>query len=1499
MGLWDKLSSFLAPSAGPPPRQEPRPGELARPAPPGIVIWDLENCGVPASFSKQLPAIARALRSTSGASRVVTAVAVPVSPSVTEQLQALVHCDVEVLTVMRPQKSATSEKKHSNADYLLKRALQRFLSSPCSGGRVTLITSDADFKSDIHHAQDFGLQVHLLCNMDICSSAMKDAANTCGDWRGFLQLHCGAPVAGAAASLSNGHLLAASPSSCAGSGAVPPRPPSVSRKAQPSPSKLNTAAQTGRPKSAAKSGFWEWQDLLQPTESNAVPAAPETSYVGAASEQKERARPSKLVKQPAGRSKQKEPSGSKSNDCLHQDTAPQPFTSGGQSALGTAPGNALQQAPLEQLCQPDHTDFTTVATALASAGNDPELAALLLEALHAHPAAKSFAGSSLQVDPGCDVLQGQDATMDTASLPRTASAHSESQSRSGIPAAQLTEEQTATVSEGTRARSRNRRCKTPMCTYFLKNQCSKGAACLFSHASDDRQPLPMAGSQSLPGEGHRRIALEYAQLVGQGVISAHAQGLAQQCGPHSLEAMQHLSGGGIRVVLKFASQASAAAALRQTIAPIGGCSPQLLPWSRRGRAHSADTRQSMDPVVHGQPAVLGRASSGSVTSLSNPPKPSCSPPEQAVGSSHGQSEDASARTASACECADSAGGSNSTAFECVASGASIADSKSPSALPVFETMPASSADLGSRKPCAASGVRDPANIGSHALPASTGSTRTSEATLKRYMVAISRYPSGLPASQIEMHAAASAISFGSICKVTVHCAAKSPHAPVARIQFHAAACANSMKACTLQPMAGTTPGFSVWHPSSKPPQVLEDDPGHTFILLQGFDGKAQPAVATAHTATLFKCTLDMHFAVPVPGRNDDTAVLIGLTQKAAAAFESWLGLQSAECTPLESHQKFCTAGSTNLPSVPNSQSNPTPDGQPVLPADTTPTPFASRPLAPETLTNAVLPKTLPSSSASAALAAATSECKFANEHHIISATPQNPCSTLVPIAPALHAQAHAAASFHASPAEMSSASSSGNAADLEIGSSALSPRKALGSSQPRVDGISPADAGNSMVTVSGYPAGLPACQVQMHAAASAALHGPICKVSVHLGNSPTVGTVANLHFFDEGSAKQMQAEGLHRVMGATLELKASSNLPGRPRVAMPEAAGFKFALVYGYAADLQPAARRAHTASAFSDIAGVNFIVATKCFLEKGAVLVGLTDQAAFAFASRHIYGLKGPAASQQLKWQLISLESLRTWLGLKSIVDEDPPIAHPSIGTGSNDDLSKASSQQEDNLPRPEGIQTLEDSVPSVQVKGQKIWKLSHFPIRYPLGHVQLYAAAAAAAVGAPLQIWVGYAKMAPHRPVAGIEVASWPKLQFHGTAVTVMSHRVTTLPWNGPASRVPAPAAAEGYSVVILQGFSLSQGLTDVQAIAEQCCQDIDGVHFIMATYRRDTSHNLSPMAILSLSMDASWALMARYPARALSCPRTGTALECMDISLPEAGRLLAAPCSWSAAP
>ena len=121
MGIWDKLTKLLAPSASPAPQKEPIARKNPLPSRPGIVIWDLENCSVPASFTTQLPGIVRALRSTCRASRVVTAVATPVTAAVSEQLQMLLHCDVEVLTVMRPERSASSEQKHSNADYLLKR----------------------------------------------------------------------------------------------------------------------------------------------------------------------------------------------------------------------------------------------------------------------------------------------------------------------------------------------------------------------------------------------------------------------------------------------------------------------------------------------------------------------------------------------------------------------------------------------------------------------------------------------------------------------------------------------------------------------------------------------------------------------------------------------------------------------------------------------------------------------------------------------------------------------------------------------------------------------------------------------------------------------------------------------------------------------------------------------------------------------------------------------------------------------------------------------------------------------------------------------------------------------------------------------------------------------------------------------------------------------------------------------------------------------------------
>ncbi|KAK9855132.1 hypothetical protein WJX84_000117 [Apatococcus fuscideae] len=127
-------------------------------APAGIIIWDLENCQVPVTYSSQIPALIKALRSRFRASRVVTAAANPSISPLTEQLHTLTYCDVEVLTYFRPAKACSSEGKHSCADYMLKRALQRHLVRPFPGSQITLISSDADFKPEIHHAQALGLQ---------------------------------------------------------------------------------------------------------------------------------------------------------------------------------------------------------------------------------------------------------------------------------------------------------------------------------------------------------------------------------------------------------------------------------------------------------------------------------------------------------------------------------------------------------------------------------------------------------------------------------------------------------------------------------------------------------------------------------------------------------------------------------------------------------------------------------------------------------------------------------------------------------------------------------------------------------------------------------------------------------------------------------------------------------------------------------------------------------------------------------------------------------------------------------------------------------------------------------------------------------------------------------------------------------------------------------------------------------------------------------------------
>lgn len=115
-------------------------------------------------------------------------------------------------------------------------------------------------------------------------------------------------------------------------------------------------------------------------------------------------------------------------------------------------------------------------------------------------------------------------------------------------------------------------------------------------------------------------------------------------------------------------------------------------------------------------------------------------------------------------------------------------------------------------------------------------------------------------------------------------------------------------------------------------------------------------------------------------------------------------------------------------------------------------------------------------------------------------------------------------------------------------------------------------------------------------------------------------------------------------------------------------------------------------------------------------------------------------------------------------------------------------------------------------------------------------------------------------------------------------------TIPFMPVLTRAPTThqqLALAGYHVMVIQGFSPSQHLADVQAAAEQCCLDISGVCFVMATYRRDdVSQGLSPIAILSLRVDAMWALRARCPPRDLLCSKTGRVLECTDLSLPQAG-------------
>ena len=106
-------------------------------------------------------------------------------------------------------------------------------------------------------------------------------------------------------------------------------------------------------------------------------------------------------------------------------------------------------------------------------------------------------------------------------------------------------------------------------------------------------------------------------------------------------------------------------------------------------------------------------------------------------------------------------------------------------------------------------------------------------------------------------------------------------------------------------------------------------------------------------------------------------------------------------------------------------------------------------------------------------------------------------------------------------------------------------------------------------------------------------------------------------------------------------------------------------------------------------------------------------------------------------------------------------------------------------------------DDLPSPVAEGNDVWQLTKFPLAFPLGHVQLYVAAAAAAAGRATSISVGLDKDLPHRPVAWIEVDSklavHPR-QSHRRPVSVSGIQPVFLPAKGAISSLPVTAQAPG---------------------------------------------------------------------------------------------------------
>ncbi|KAK9853641.1 hypothetical protein WJX84_004699 [Apatococcus fuscideae] len=392
---------------------------------------------------------------------------------------------------------------------------------------------------------------------------------------------------------------------------------------------------------------------------------------------------------------------------------------------------------------------------------------------------------------------------------------------------------------------------------------------------------------------------------------------------------------------------------------------------------------------------------------------------------------------------------------------------------------------------------------------------------------------------------------------------------------------------------------------------------------------------------------------------------------------------------------------------------------------------------------------------------------------------------------------------------------------------------------------------------------------------------------------------------DTFAGRGASATPMHNSRHGSLPL-ASSGAPGDLII-----------IISGYASHIDANGRTSHAVGSFEGISGVNFIAATKCQGRDeadSAVLISLTSSAASQFAKKHIYGLEmmllaGPVA---LNWEQLSLTSARQALGLDDAAAADASLTGTLLRPGSApaglqqrplSAASRTSSHGDLHSPTSHASSALEpsmpaDDLPSPTPGGTQIWQLSKFPIACPLGHVQLYIAAAAAAAGQALTISVGLAKTIPYRPVAWVEmdsnVAFHPKHSRRRSPV-IDGTQPVFLPSRGATSALPAPAQAPGQTVILIQGFTMPVDLMGVQRRADGCCLGLEGIHFCMATYQRE---NEPPplVALVSLTTPAAFRFRARHPDRTIRPMSAGqTSLSWKEVSLPQAGKLLASPCKW----